>query len=71
MRCLIGWGGMDSGWKGGGFGVGGIRSERWKGKGDLRLEREAAAGWLRQLRGEAAEGEAIGVDGEFILFGRT
>jgi hypothetical protein len=42
-----------------------------RGKGDLRLEREAAAGWLRQLRGEAAEGEAIGVDGEFILFGRT
>jgi hypothetical protein len=42
-----------------------------RGKGDLRLEREAAAGWLRQLRGEAGEGEAIGVDGEFILFGRT
>jgi hypothetical protein len=40
-----------------------------RGKGDLiRLEREAAAGWLRQQRGEAGKGEAMGVDGEFILF---
>jgi hypothetical protein len=61
---VAGWEGGDSVWEGSDL-IGG------RGKGDLSSEREAAAGKLRQQGEGAGEGETIGADGEFILFGRT